>query len=84
MDSQTLKINVCMGSSCFARGNIEHLEFIEKFLEDNNIKNQVDLEGSRCEGKCDIGPNIYVNGVLYSKVSKGDIEQILKEHIKII
>ena len=27
-----LNISVCMGSSCFARGNNENLEFIEKYI----------------------------------------------------
>ena len=30
-----LNITVCMGSSCFARGNAQNLEFIENFIKEN-------------------------------------------------
>ena len=30
-----LNITVCMGSSCFARGNAQNLELIENYIKDN-------------------------------------------------
>ena len=32
------KIVICMGSSCFARGNEENLRVIEDFLKSNNLQ----------------------------------------------
>ena len=31
-------IKICMGSSCFARGNDQNLEFIEKYIKENNLE----------------------------------------------
>ena len=50
-------ITVCMGSSCFARGNQQNLETIENFIKENGLEAEIELSGSRCEGKCVTGPN---------------------------
>ena len=34
----TNEIKICMGSSCFARGNNENLEIIETFIKENNLE----------------------------------------------
>lgn len=73
-----MEITVCMGSSCFARGNVENLEFIEKFIKENNLEAKIELSGSRCEGKCAEGPNIIINGKEYNKINIKQLEKILK------
>lgn len=77
-----LSINVCMGSSCFARGNAANLEFIENYIKDNGLEAQIDLSGSRCEGKCVTGPNIIINGVEYTEVNEDKLKDILDELTK--
>ena len=32
------EIVICLGSSCFARGNNKNLEFIQEYLKVNNLK----------------------------------------------
>lgn len=78
-----LSINVCMGSSCFARGNAANLEFIENYIKDNGLEAQIDLSGSRCEGKCVTGPNIIINGVEYTEVNEDKLKDILDEFAKV-
>lgn len=72
-----IKITVCLGSSCFARGNEEHLNFIEKYVDENNLDAKIDISGSRCEGKCAQGPNITIDGNLYSNITKDKLKEIL-------
>lgn len=74
---EKLNITVCLGSSCFARGNEEHLNFIEDYVEENNLDAVIDICGSRCEGKCAQGPNITMNGKLYSNITKEKLKEIL-------
>lgn len=71
-------ITVCMGSSCFARGNDTNLAFLEDYIKENNLDAQIELAGTRCEGKCASGPNISINGVEYNNVSVENLEEILK------
>lgn len=35
--TQTITIKVCMGSSCFARGNAANLDYIENFVKENGL-----------------------------------------------
>ena len=55
---------ICMGSSCFARGNGDNLAYIEEWIERHAAECTFELVGSRCEGHCADGPNIRVNGTL--------------------
>lgn len=71
------EIKVCMGSSCFARGNLDNLNFIETYLKDNNIEAQVELVGALCEEKCATGPHIYIDGKNYDEVTQEKLQTIL-------
>lgn len=72
------EIIVCMGSSCFARGNAQNLEFIENYINEKNLNATVELAGSRCEGKCADGPNIIIDGVEYNNVNEEKIKEIME------
>ena len=72
-----LNIAVCMGSSCFARGNEKNLAFLESYIQEHDLEAEINLAGSLCEGKCAKGPNIIVNGVEYNNVDEAKIEKIL-------
>ena len=78
--SEGHEIVVCMGSSCFARGNRENLNIIERFLADKDLEPSASLCGSRCEDCCAEGPNIRIDGVLYHHVDRGTLLDLLQEH----
>lgn len=74
-----ITIEVCMGSSCFMRGNAENLKFIESFVASHNIHSKIDLFGSRCKRECDKGPNVVIDGVSYHNIGLNELEEILEE-----
>ena len=77
----TPKIVVCIGSSCFSRGNERNVEVIQKYLEEHNLKDDVDveLEGSLCQGRCADGPIVVVDGQVYTKVDRGVMLDLMKK-----
>ncbi len=77
----TTEIKVCMGSACFAKGNLENLEFIKKYVEENNLDSEVIIVGSLCENKCEKGPRIIVNNKEYTNVKTEDIAKIMQENM---
>jgi len=77
MTDSKIKVTVCMGSACFARGNAQNLAYIENYIKENKLNLEIELAGSRCESKCAEGPNITVNGVDYTKVDEAKIKEIL-------
>ncbi|MBP3402466.1 MAG: (2Fe-2S) ferredoxin domain-containing protein [Alphaproteobacteria bacterium] len=74
-----ITITVCMGSSCFARGNAENLSFIENFVKEKGLDAKIDLCGSRCENKCATGPHVKINGTMYSGVTPEMLKAVLSK-----
>lgn len=74
----TTEIKICMGSACFARGNSENLEIIEKYMKENSLNAKIELVGSRCENKCENGPNIFVNGICHQNMTEEKVLELLK------
>lgn len=72
-------IVICMGSSCFSRGNQENLQKVKDFLERNGLTDKVLLKGSRCEGECLKGPNMTVDGRIFNRICQDNIDAILTE-----
>lgn len=71
------KIRICMGSSCFARGNQKNLEILESLNLEKQFDCEIELYGSRCENKCSSGPNIEIDGIFYSKINPGSLIDLL-------
>lgn len=76
-------IKICMGSSCFSRGNGLNAEFLQKALEDGQVDASIDcthcwhIEGSLCEGLCKDGPIIVIDGQVHRKVTLTTLQDIL-------
>ena len=71
-------IVICMGSSCFARGNARNVELAEAFLDAHpEIEARVDLRGGLCCDRCADGPNVVVDGTVPTRVDEPAMRAIL-------
>ncbi len=79
--NEKVKIVICVGSSCFSRGNAKNVDVAEKFMQERGIVDEVDIDicGGLCAGKCADGPNVIVNGQLYNHVDGGVMLDILNQ-----
>lgn len=75
---KVVNISLCMGSSCFARGNSLLLDKLEDAIERNGWKERVALSGTRCAGKCGQGPNVVVDGELHHGMDQGTLLDLLR------
>lgn len=64
-----VELAICMGSSCFFRGNNQTLKAIKEFLKEEGAEEKVHLQGRLCQGKCGCGPNMELNGESCSGLS---------------
>lgn len=71
-------IQICMGSSCFSRGNRHTLKMIQQYLKDHNLEGDVVLKGNHCFGDCSKGPVVKINDVLYEQVDRENILELLE------
>jgi NADH:ubiquinone oxidoreductase subunit E len=76
------EIIICMGSSCFARGNEQNLKIIEDFIAENKLDDKVRISGSCCTGHCAEGPNIIIDGECYHRVKKEMLIDLLNDKRK--
>ncbi len=79
VDQKKVEIRICLGSSCFSRGNRTILQDINKFIEAKQVKDRVFFHGAHCFGDCNDGPKVEVNGKLYNKVTPAIVIDILNE-----
>ncbi len=77
------EIIVCMGSSCFARGNKATLQKIKDYLKRNNLEEKVVFKGNRCFDKCGKGPNLMIDDKMFHQVSEDNVETILDQFFSI-
>lgn len=75
--SNPLIVEICMGSSCSARGNNRSLPIIQQFLQENGRQDAVELKGCLCKGLCKEGPIIVINGEVFTEVEPGSVRDIL-------
>lgn len=71
------EIIICLGSSCFARGNRDSLKFIEKYIKDNNLSDRVDFRGKLCSGNCGKGPVLFVDREMIEEVNVFQLQELL-------
>ncbi|NLF94244.1 MAG: (2Fe-2S) ferredoxin domain-containing protein [Oligosphaeraceae bacterium] len=75
-----ISVIICVGSSCFARGNARNIEAVEKFFREHQIGDKIELEmsGKLCAGCCGLGPNVIINGELHSQMTPGRLVELLQ------
>jgi len=76
MDKQPEMI-ICLGSSCFSRGNNKNLRIVQDYLKRNNLEVRIDFKGNLCSGNCNLGPIIQINDKVYENVDESNIITIL-------
>jgi len=74
-------MHICLGSSCFSRGNKEVVNFIRDYLKRNHLDDKVVFRGARCMGRCSNGPNLRINDIVTEGVTLAKIEGILQAEL---
>lgn len=77
-----LEITICLGSSCFARGNKKTVKLIQDFIKENKLEAKVHFKGNHCFGDCSRGPVIQINEKIYEQVDSERALEILQKSIK--
>jgi NADH:ubiquinone oxidoreductase subunit E len=77
--AQRIEMQICLGSSCFSRGNKDVVMFIKEYLKKNHLDDRIVFKGARCMGRCSNGPNLNINGMIIEDVTIAKIEKILEK-----
>ncbi len=80
--NKKLSIEICMGSSCYSRGNSESLEIVEEFCSEHEADAEIALKGSLCMQVCAKGPSLIINGKCYNRVHPNCVADLLRFHLE--
>jgi NADH:ubiquinone oxidoreductase subunit E len=78
-DDGFVEIVVCLGSSCFARGNAENLAIIHEHMQRYGLNATVRLTGRLCQDECKLGPNLTIGGELHHGVNAARLRDLLQQ-----
>ena len=76
---QKIEMEICMGSSCFSRGNRDVVNYISDYLKRNHLDDRIVFKGARCMNLCSKGPNLKINERIIEGVTISRIEGILEK-----
>ena len=77
------EIIICLGSSCFSRGNKDVLEVVKSFLKEHQLTAEVFFHGDLCGGKCDEGPVLQIDDQLFSQVTVENVYEVLNGYFEV-
>jgi len=75
-----MKITVCIGSSCHIKGSRQVVEQLQKLVEENNLREKVELGGTFCMGKCQKGVCVTVDEEFHS-VTPETVKEFFEKEI---
>lgn len=75
-----MKVTICIGSSCHLKGSRQIVEQLQYLVGEHNLKEQVELSGAFCMGKCQTGVNVTVDGQDFS-VSPETVNVFFNENV---
>ena len=81
MTEHKIEIEICMGSSCFARGNSTAVSLLKDFIQDHGLTQTVLLKGALCQGRCKEGPNTRVNGKDYPGIDGAALLDVVRAEL---
>ncbi|MBR6513586.1 MAG: (2Fe-2S) ferredoxin domain-containing protein [Clostridia bacterium] len=74
-----MKVTVCIGSSCHIKGSRQVVEQLQELIAKENLGDRVELGGTFCMGKCQLGVCVTVDDVLHSVTPDSVVEFFEKE-----
>lgn len=77
--SSAIEIVVCLGSSCFARGNGENLAILKEYVQSHATKAILRLSGKLCQEQCKQGPNLMIGGEMHHGVTAAKLRELLQQ-----
>lgn len=75
-----MKITVCIGSSCHLKGSRKIVEVLQELIRVNDLDDKVELGGTFCLGKCQLGVCVTVDDELFS-VSTDTVEEFFRDNV---
>lgn len=74
-----IKVTVCIGSSCHVKGSRQVVGQLQSLIAENHLEDKVELGGTFCMGKCQLGVCVTVDDAFHSVTPENVGEFFAKE-----
>lgn len=78
-------IQVCLGTACYVKGSNDIIERIQQKIGlasgSTSPDGKYSLEATRCIGACGLAPVMTINGDVYGRLKKEDVDGILDKYL---
>ncbi len=71
------EIVICLGSSCFSRGNKNTVKIIKDYIKEHQLEDKVFFHGNHCYGNCENGPILKVDNREYQNITPENVMYLL-------
>ena len=61
-----MRITVCLGDCCHLKGTRRVAETLQRLIAENGLKDEIDLTGAFCMGRCRTGVSVTLDDAYYS------------------
>jgi NADH:ubiquinone oxidoreductase subunit E len=78
-----LAIELCMGSSCFCRGNRTLAAELKNAIVRRGWTDLVEIKGCLCRDACSTGPHVRINGVSTNVRTAAVLESRIDEQLSV-
>ena len=75
-----MRITICLGDSCHLKGTRRVAETLQKLIAENDLKDEIDLSGAFCMGKCRTGVSVTLDDEYFS-LSPETTEVFFREQV---
>ncbi|MDY2851780.1 MAG: (2Fe-2S) ferredoxin domain-containing protein [Candidatus Borkfalkiaceae bacterium] len=76
-----MKVTVCIGSSCHIKGSRIVVEKLQQFINEEGLGDKVQLDGTFCMDKCQLGVCVTVDDKFYS-VTPENVRDFFEKEIR--
>ena len=79
-----LSLMVCGGGGCHSSGSDKLIARLTELAARDDLQEEIEIVRTGCFGLCSEGPILVIQpeGIMYTKVSEDDIEEIWESHVK--
>ena len=75
-----IKVTVCIGSSCHIKGSRQVVEKLRVKIAEQNLGDKVELAGTFCMGKCQLGVCVAIGDEVFS-VTPENVEEFFQNEV---
>lgn len=75
-------IRVCIGSACHLKGSYEVIRGLEKYIDDNDLGDDIILKSSFCLGQCSQAVSVEIDDGYIISVSPAKVTEVMDELLR--